>query len=203
MVITIYSVYRFRARPGDTGDGAPIHGSTRLEVVWVLIPTIIVSALAAYAWIVLDNIEEKQPNELQVTVVGQQFAWKFQYPQYDNVESEQLYLPKDRPVTFDIESRDVLHSFWIPSMRLKMDAVPGLTTNFRLTPTRIGRYDVVCAELCGIGHSTMRQFTHVVTPGEFDTWVQDQEPPAEEEGGGGGEGSEAADAGEATIQPSG
>jgi cytochrome c oxidase subunit II len=210
MTVAIYSVVRFRARPGDTGDGAPIHGSTRLEIVWVLVPFIIVSVLAAYGWIVLDNVEAKQPNELQVTVTGQQFAWSFEYPQYDNAQSTQLYLPKDRPVTFDIESRDVLHSFWIPSMRLKMDAVPGLTTNYRLTPSRLGRYDVVCAELCGIGHATMRQFTYVVEEQEFEDWVAKQEPaenegdaaqpPNEDAPSGGDEPSDSASAGEATIQ---
>jgi cytochrome c oxidase subunit 2 len=207
MTVAIYSVWRFRARPGDMGDGAPIHGNTRLEVVWVLVPFIIVSILAVYGWIVLDNVEAKKQNELQVKVVGQQFAWTFQYPQYDNVQSEQLYLPKDRPVTFDIETRDVLHSFWIPSMRLKMDAVPGITTNFRVTPSRLGRYDVVCAELCGLGHATMRQWTHVVEEPDFEEWVAEQEPPADEQGGqdadGGAEEGESASAGKATIQAAG
>src|SRR5690348_13654500 len=70
MTVAIYSVIRFRARPGDTGDGAPIHGNTRLEVIWVTIPLLIVSALAVYAWIVLDDVEAKKPNELQVKVIG-------------------------------------------------------------------------------------------------------------------------------------
>jgi cytochrome c oxidase subunit 2 len=205
MTVAIYSVWRYRARPGDTGDGAPIHGNTRLEVIWVAVPFVLVSILAVYGWIVLDNVEAKKQNELQVTVVGQQFAWTFQYPQYDNVQSTQLYLPKDRPVTFDIETRDVLHSFWIPSMRLKMDAVPGITTNFRVTPSRLGRYDVVCAELCGIGHTTMRQFTQVVEEQEFEDWVAEQEPaPEEQQGGqGGGSDGESASAGRATIQAAG
>jgi len=209
MTIAIYSVYRFRARPGDMRDGAPIHGNTRLEVIWVAIPTVIVSILAAYAWIVLDDVEAKKPNELKVIVVAQQFAWHFQYPQYGGVQSEQLYLPKDRPVSFDIKTEDVLHSFWIPSMRLKNDAVPGLTTHFRLTPTRYGKYDVVCAELCGLGHATMRQYAHVVQTDTFDTWVKKQKPP--EKGapgsdlGGDRSGAEGSSArtGRATIQPSG
>src|SRR4051794_8641702 len=177
MTVAIYSVIRFRAKPGETGDGAPIHGNTRLEVVWVLVPTIIVSVLAAYAWIVLDDVEAKKPNELRVHVVAQQFTWHFQYPQYGNVQSDQLYLPKDRPVVFDITTKDVLHSFWIPSMRLKSDAVPGITTHIRLTPARFGRYDVVCAELCGLGHATMRQTAHVIDPQVFDGWVRKQKPP--------------------------
>jgi cytochrome c oxidase subunit 2 len=204
MTVAIYSVIRFRARPGDTGDGAPIHGSTRLEIIWVLVPFIIVSILAAYAWIVLDDVEAKKPNELQVRVIGQQFTWHFQYPQYGNVQTDQLYLPKDRPVEFDINTRDVLHSFWIPQMRLKQDAVPGLTTHFRLTPDKLGRYDVVCAELCGIGHSTMRQTTHVIDPQTFETWVKKQKPAPEDQGGGaqGAKGASAS-SGQSTIQPAG
>jgi cytochrome c oxidase subunit 2 len=197
MTVAIYSVVRFRARPGDTGDGAPIHGNTRLEVVWVMIPFLIVSALAVYAWIVLDDVEAKQPNEIQVRVIGQQFAWKFQYPQYRNVVTDQLYLPKDRPVSFDVTTKDVLHSFWVPSFRLKTDAVPGLTTHIRLRPSRVGRYDIVCAELCGLGHSTMRGYAHVLEPTAFDTWVNKQKPAA-----GGATGSSAS-SGTNTIPPAG
>jgi cytochrome c oxidase subunit 2 len=193
MTVAIYSVIRFRARPGDTGDGAPIHGNTRLEVIWVAVPTVIVSVLAVYAWIVLDNVEAKKPNELKVQVTGQQFAWRFKYPQYGNAVSNQLYLPKDRPVDFEVVTKDVLHSFWVPSFRLKEDAVPGLTTGFRLTPSRLGKYDVVCAELCGLGHATMRQFAYVVEPQTFDTWVKKQKPKS----------GASASSGANTIPPSG
>jgi cytochrome c oxidase subunit 2 len=201
MTVAIYSVIRFRARPGDTGDGAPIHGNTRLEVVWVLIPFLIVSTLAVYAWIVLDDVEAKKPNELQVKVIGQQFAWHFQYPQYGNLSSDQLYLPKDRPVKFDVQTKDVLHSFWVPSFRLKTDAVPGITTNIRLTPSRIGRYDVVCAELCGLGHATMRQYANVVNTAAFTTWISKQKSSSG--GGAAGGGGSSAGAGTPTIPAAG
>jgi cytochrome c oxidase subunit 2 len=184
MTIAIYSVVRFRARPGDMGDGPPIHGNTRLEIVWVTIPFIMVTALAIYAWIVLDDIEAAQPNELVVEVTGQQFTWTFAYPGED-VNSTELVLPQDRPVDFRIRTRDVIHSFWVPEFRLKSDAVPGLTTKIRLTPDRVGRYQVVCAELCGIGHSTMRQNVRVVPAGEFDSWL-DEQREASTQGAGGG-----------------
>ena len=80
MAVAIYSVLAFRAKPGDLSDGEPIHGNTRLEVIWVTIPFIMVSALAVYGWIVLDDIEAKKPNTLVVNVTGQQFAWSFDYP---------------------------------------------------------------------------------------------------------------------------
>jgi cytochrome c oxidase subunit II len=171
MAVAIYSVVKFRARPGDLGDGAPIHGNTRLEVIWVTIPFILVTALAVYGWIVLDDIEAKEPNTLVVDVRGQQFAWRFTYPGENNLKSNQLVLPKDRPVEFRVTTNDVIHSFWVPQFRLKTDTVPGLTTKLRVTPNKLGRFDVVCAELCGLGHATMRQKVRVVPPGEFTSWA--------------------------------
>lgn len=178
MTIAIYSVARFRAKPGDMRDGPPIHGNTRLEVVWVAIPFIMVTALAIYAWIVLDDIEAKQPDEMVVQVTGRQFTWSFEYP--DKVTSPTLVLPEGRPIDFRIHSEDVIHSFWVPEFRLKSDAVPGLTTKIRLTPDRVGRYQVVCAELCGVGHAAMRQNVRVVPRDEFDSWLEDQRQAAQE-----------------------
>src|SRR5919205_1370362 len=80
MTVAIYSVVRFRAKPGDMGDGPPIHGNTRLEIIWVTIPFIMVTALAIYGWITLDDIEAKQSGEMVVNVTGQQFTWTFDYP---------------------------------------------------------------------------------------------------------------------------
>src|SRR4051812_8137265 len=194
MTIAIYSVVRFRAKPGDLGDGAPIHGNTRLEVIWVTIPFIMVTALAIYGWITLDDIEAKQPNEMVVNVTGQQFTWTFQYPS-EKLDAKALVLPVNRPVEFKIHTKDVLHSFWVPQFRLKSDAVPGLTTRIRVTPNKEGNFEVVCAELCGIGHSTMRQFARVVPASEFRSWVSDQKKAASGGGSSGGGGGGAAQGG--------
>ena len=166
MTVAIYCVVRFRAKPGDMRDGAPIHGNTRLEVIWVTIPFLMVTALAIYGWITLDDIEAKQPNEMVVNVTGQQFTWTFEYPARSSTPRSWC-CPKDRPVEFRIHTKDVLHSFWVPQFRLKSDAVPGLTTKIRVTPNRVGNYEVVCAELCGLGHSTMRQYVRVVPAAAF------------------------------------
>ena len=187
MTIAIYSVVRFRAKPGDMGDGPPIHGNTKLEIIWVTVPFIMVTALAIYGWIVLDDIEAKQPDELVVNVTGQQFAWTFEYPQ-ENVNANELVLPLDRPVDFRIRTEDVIHSFWVPQFRLKSDTVPGLTTRVRVTPDRVGAWSVVCTELCGLGHSAMRANVRVVPEEDYLAWVEDQGEQAEAEGGGGGGG---------------
>ena len=185
MTIAIYSVWRFRAKPGDMSDGAPIHGNTRLEIFWVTVPFILVTALAIYGWVVLHDVEAKKPNELEVKVTGQQFTWTFQYPQ-SKVTSPELVLPVNRPVHFRIQSKDVIHSFWVPQFRLKSDAVPGITTRLRLTPNKVGKYEVVCAELCGIGHSTMRQIVRVLPAASFNSWLAKRRKGAAPTAGGGG-----------------
>ena len=92
-------------------------------------------------------------------VTGRQFAWTLQLPRAEGRKRQTSCLPKDQPVEFRVHTDDVLHDFWVPAFRLKTDAVPGLTTKIRVTPDRLGRYNVVCAELCGLGHSTMRART--------------------------------------------
>ena len=185
MTVAIYSVTQFRARPGHEGDGVPLHGNTRLEVVWVTIPFIVVTVLAIYAGVVLADIEEKKPNSLVVKAQAQQFTWHFEYPQDGGkpVKSDVLWLPVNRPVDFDLEANDVLHSFWVPEFRMKKDVVPGQTTHVRVTPTKEGVYNVVCAELCGLGHSTMRVRALVVSQERFDEWLASKQKPA---AGGGG-----------------
>jgi cytochrome c oxidase subunit II len=208
MTVAIYSVIRFRARPGDMGDGPPIHGNARLEVVWVVIPFILVSVLAGYAWITLNDIEKKKKGELVVNVTGQQFAWSYSYtgPGGKRVDSNLLYLPVNRQVKFEIHSKDVIHSFWIPDFRLKSDAVPGITTNWRATPTKLGVHDVVCTELCGAGHSLMRGTVRVVPEQQFTAWLGKQaggpvaKAPA---GGGGGGGAQAAALGKQVFDQNG
>lgn len=109
-----------------------------------------------------------------VRVTGQQFAWHFAYPDASGktVRTDDLVLPEHRPVKFDITAEDVIHSFWVPAFRMKMDAVPGLTTSFRVTPNRQGNYSIVCTELCGLGHATMRQSLKVVPESEFAAWLE-------------------------------
>jgi cytochrome c oxidase subunit 2 len=196
--IVLYSVWRFRMRPGEElKDGPPIHGNTRLEVVWTAVPAIILVALCSYAYVVLHDIESAEASEMKVRVVGEQFTWTFYYPGAGGgkeIASNQLYLPKGKQVRFDIQSKDVLHDFWVPAFRQKIDAVPGLTTHIRVKPVKTGVFPVVCAELCGLGHSVMRQSAHVVSQGDFDKWLEDMKAKAagggqaggEEAGGGGG-----------------
>ncbi len=164
--VMLFSIWRWRQRPGEEDlDGPPIHGSTKLEVIWTIIPTIIIAALTTYAAILLVDIQAAPAKGTRVVNVnGVQFAWDFETQTPDGpVKSPKLYLPINEPVKFNVRSKDVIHDFWVPAFRLKVDAVPGITTSYNLTPTKLGTFDVVCAELCGLGHAYMRQTVTVMT----------------------------------------
>jgi cytochrome c oxidase subunit 2 len=170
-----YALIKWRAKPGDEGDGLPIHGNTRLEIVWTIIPVIIVLALAGYSWAVLDDIEKTDSDALHINAYAQQFTWTFGYPENGNKWSEgELHVPVDRQVIFDLQAQDVIHSFWVPEWRIKKDAVPGLKTDVVVTPDKEGTYWLICAELCGIGHTTMRAKVIVESQAEYDAWVKKQ-----------------------------
>jgi cytochrome c oxidase subunit 2 len=180
MVMLGYALYKFRAKPGDESDGEPIHGNTRLEIAWTVIPTIIVLFGAGYSWAVLDEIEEPADNAIKVQVFAQQYAWSFGFPGKGNAFSEgELHVPLGRQVQFKMHAQDVIHSFWVPEWRIKKDAVPGITTTATVTPDRAGTYQLICTELCGIGHATMRATVVVEPPAEFRKWVAglEQEVP--------------------------
>jgi len=171
-----YALVKWRVKPGDESDGLPIHGNTKLEIIWTLIPTVIVLFAAGYSWVVLNEIEEKDANPLTVNVYSQQFAWTFGYPESGNKWSEGvLHVPVDRQIDFKMHAQDVIHSFWVPEWRIKQDNVPGITTDALITPDKVGTYQLICTELCGAGHTTMRAEVVVQTPEDFNKWVAAQE----------------------------
>jgi cytochrome c oxidase subunit II len=181
MVVTVvlYSVWKFRMKPGEElKDGPPIHGNTRLEVVWTAIPAILILGLCGYSYSVLRSNEKSHPGAMVVNVTERQFAFEFSYPVSPGkqIVSSVLYLPNGRPVVFKLRSLDVIHSFFVPEFSEKLDAVPGITTTVRVTPTRIGTYPAECTELCGAGHGLMRAAVRVVSPAAFRTWMSSQKP---------------------------
>jgi len=181
--IVLYSVWKFRMKPGEElKDGPPIHGNTKLEIWWTAIPATVLVGLCSYAYVVLHDIESASADAtMNVRVVGEQFTWTFGYPGQNGgkeVLSNELYLPVDTEVKFTVQSKDVLHDFWVPAFREKIDAVPGQNTYYNVETIREGDYEVVCAELCGLGHSAMRQTAHVVPKSEFDSWLDEQRSKA-------------------------
>jgi cytochrome c oxidase subunit 2 len=169
-----YSILHFRAAPDDDSDGPPVHGHTNLEIIWTLIPTLLVTAIGIVSAVILGRNDALGANPLRINVTAQQFAWSFSYPEANGLTSGVLRLPKDRSVLLVMHSKDVIHSFWVPQFSQKEDTVPGITTTLHITPNRLGTYPVICTELCGLGHSVMRTKAIVMTPAAFDKWLHSQ-----------------------------
>ena len=174
VAVLLYSILNFRAKPDDDSDGPPIHGHTGLEIVWTLIPTILVTSIGIVGAIVLGRNDALGKNVLHVNVTAQQFAWSFQYPEAKNLTTGVLRLPVGRSVLLSFTALDVIHSFWVPQFGQKEDTVPGLHTHLHITPTKIGTFPVICTELCGLGHATMRTEAIVMTPAAFNKWLKGQ-----------------------------
>lgn len=170
----LYAVVHFRAAPDDDSDGPPIHGHTGLEIAWTVIPTILVTAIGITSAIVLSRDDAVAKDALHVNVVAQQFTWTFSYPDANNLTSATLMLPRGRETVLRFQSKDVIHAFFVPEFRENEDIVPGLTTSINVTPTRDGTYPVICNELCGLGHATMRSTAIVMAPAAFAKWLESQ-----------------------------
>jgi cytochrome c oxidase subunit II len=193
--LSVYSLVKFRAKPDDDSDGPPVHGHTGIEIIWTVIPLILVLAMIVVSSVALAQNDREPPNAMRVEILGQQFAWLVAYPPEGAAadmdgfvcfdvrafpgtaevdrrckSSPNLVLPLDRPARLHLTAREVLHSFFVPEFRQKQDAVPGLTTEITVTPTKLGNYPFLCAELCGLGHALMRTRAIVMSPSQFSTW---------------------------------
>jgi len=174
VVFMLYSIVVFRRKPGETGEGAHVEGSTRLEILWTLAPLVTVVALATLGAQVLADTRAVDPQAMIVKVTAGQWFWRFEYPDY-GVTSTTLNLPVNQQVLLQMKSEDVIHSFWVPEFRVKQDALPGRVTEMRITPTLIGSYKVRCAELCGTSHALMENPVVVMNNADFQTWITEQQ----------------------------
>ncbi len=169
--VSVFAIWKFRAKPDDDSDGPPIHGHTGLEIAWTAVPTLLVTAIAIVSAIVLAKDDAQGSDPLRVEVTAQQFFWSYRYPELDNKESDILRLPVNRSIVLRMTSKDVIHSFWVPEFRQKSDVVPGIQTTLHITPNKVGTYPVICTELCGLGHALMRSRTIVMTDEAFQKWA--------------------------------
>jgi cytochrome c oxidase subunit 2 len=203
-----YIVWKYRDGP----SAPPVsysHGSTKLEVAWTLLTTILfvgLNLMGSSVW-ASQRFDSAEPGAMQVEVTGMQFAWYFRYPgpdgkfgatspklmdpsaggeaavglntsdpaSKDDVVTGTMYLPVDREVDVSLRAVDVIHSFFVPNLRFKQDAVPGLNIHMHFKPTVIGEYEIACAELCGLGHYKMHGMVHVVSEEDFDKWLAARE----------------------------
>ena len=188
--LLIYSSLRFRRRaPLPAREPPQIHGNTRLEVMWATVPALILVGLFGITVTRLGDISQlpTDPNTLRIAVTGQQFSWTFQYADTGVQSINDLHLPVGQPVVFDVTSKDVIHSFWVPNLYGKIDANPGRINHITFTVRQEGTYRGVCAELCGAGHGGMLFRVEAVSPAEFQQWIEQQQsgapPPVAGSGG--------------------
>jgi cytochrome c oxidase subunit 2 len=172
MVPLLYSLVVFRRRKGDVGDAEHREGDARLEITWTVVPLLIVSVFAYLGAYTLGETRIAAPDAMEIGVTGLQWDWRFEYP--EGFAANELHLPVNRQVVLRMQSLDVIHSFWVPEFRIKQDLLPGRITEYRITPIRVGRYTVRCAEMCGASHSYMERPVIVTSQADYDAWEREQ-----------------------------
>jgi cytochrome c oxidase subunit 2 len=169
----IYFVFRYSKKRNP--KSSDITGNTTLEVLWTVIPTILVLAIFYYGLIGFDVMRNPPPDSFVVKVTARMWMWSFEYPNGKKTDTL-LYVPVGKPVKFDINSVDVNHSFFVPAFRVKEDAIPGRTNYMWFLPNEVGEYWIECAEYCGMGHSFMRGKVIVMSTDDFYKWYNAPPP---------------------------
>ncbi len=166
----LYFIIRYRRRKGD-GYTPDYSHNTKLEVVWTVIPTILVFVIFFWSFKTYLKMQVAPKDAIQIKATGQKWFWQFDYPEGASSTGE-LIVPRGKPVQVLLSSRDVIHSFYVPNFRVKMDALPNRYTMAWFEATETGEYDLFCAEYCGTGHSKMLAKVRVVEPEEYQQWLQ-------------------------------
>jgi cytochrome c oxidase subunit 2 len=166
--------FAFKYKAGRQTQTPRIYGNNTLEIIWTVVPTVVVIILGILGVYLREKMFEIQPNSLTINVVGWKWAWEFQYPNGKKTSGQnaELVVPLGQPVKLIVTSKDVLHSFFIPAMRVKQDAVPGQYKYLTFTPTKVGEFPVFCTEYCGTRHSLMLARLKVVPEQEFKVWLE-------------------------------
>ena len=177
--LVVYAVIRFRDRPDKPRpEPEQVHGNTKLEVGWTLIPALILFSIAIPTIKTIFDLSHKPKNALQVTVVGHQFWWEYQYTDLGITTANELSIPAGVPVELTLKSVDVIHSYWIPPLAGKTDVIPGRENHMSFQADKPGTYLGQCTEFCGLSHANMRARAIAYTQSDFDTWVARQKTPA-------------------------
>jgi cytochrome c oxidase subunit 2 len=187
--LMVYAIVKFRATPANADrEPAQVYGSTQIELAWTIVPILIVLVLFAATARVIHAIQDapQPPSAVEVTVIGHQFWWEYQYPALGVVTANELHVPmsdpsRPRPTFLKLLSADTDHSFWVPQLAGKIDLIPNRVNRLWMDPLRPGIFLGQCAQYCGTQHAKMLQRVSVDTPEEFDAWVRSQQQPANEE----------------------
>lgn len=168
----IYTVIKYSRKKNRSPK--QFTGSTSLEVIWTVVPTILVMLMFYYGWIGFAPMRKPPDDAMRITAIGRMWEWEFDYG--DGKLSKELVIPVNQPVRLDLVSEDVNHSLFIPAFRVKEDVVPGYNNFLWFTPNYIGDYEILCTEYCGLLHSAMLSKTRVIEQSEFDTWLAELVP---------------------------
>lgn len=181
LAAAIYMAWRFRERPSDDPTELPeqIHGNNKLEIGWTVVPTVVLAVIAVFTLVQIFDLEKRDDDALHVLVEGNQWWWQFSYDldgdgEYDIVTANEMVIEAGRQADLSITSNDVIHSFWIPRLNGKRDAVPGRMHTLSLESEKPGYFFGQCTEFCGLSHAEMRMRVVVLPPDEFEQWIQDQ-----------------------------
>ncbi|MQG77310.1 MAG: cytochrome c oxidase subunit II [SAR202 cluster bacterium] len=174
--LLLYAVIKFRRRPND-GIPKQVHGNTAMEITWTIIPALILIAIAIPTWITIFEIDDVPDDAYMIEIVGHQWWWEATYPD-GQVTANEIHVPSDRPIGFNLNTADVLHSFWVPQLFGKQDIIPGRTNTLWFTPEVEGRFFGQCVEFCGISHANMRLEMIVDSPTVFASWLSGIDSPA-------------------------
>lgn len=171
MALVVYFVFRYRYKPNKPSqlDKSIVH-NTKLEIIWTLVPLFIMLFMFGWGYRNYMKLQTAPPDALEILVTGSKWKWKFEYVQSGAISSQELAVPVNKPIKFTVTATDVLHSFFVPAFRTKVDAVPNRYHTFWVTPSEVGVYDVFCAEYCGTNHSYMNVPIKVLPAEEFEKW---------------------------------
>ncbi len=171
----IWFVIRFNRKRNPVAKN--IKDNTKLEIIWTVIPTILVLVMFYYGWIGYMPMKRVPNGALEVKATGRMWSWQFDYE--NGKSSNILVVPLNKPVKLNLYSPDVLHSLYIPAFRIKEDVVPGLNNTMWFKPTKLGEYDILCAEYCGIQHSYMLSKVKVISEEEYLSWYNEKAPESD------------------------
>src|SRR5918992_588337 len=169
--VLLYAIFRFRGKPGDA-EPHQTHGNTTVEVIWTVIPALILAAIAVpTVRAIFQTSATPGKDALEIEVVGHQWWWEFRYPEYNITTANELNIPVGRTVSLRMGSADVIHSFWVPQFAAKRDVFANRETRMWFKAEVDGEYPGQCAEYCGIQHARMAYRIKAEKPAEFDAWV--------------------------------